>query len=148
MQLDFFSTSTETPEPAVDNRTLYCSKCDQDLPLEAFYQSTIDYAFRDKSKFNYKTSTGTASWCKCCKTKYTKQLKRLTEENKHHRPTEDYPCDCCGVITKPSSLSLDHDHITEMFRGWLCRRCNTGIGNLGDNVEGLQRAIDYLERVS
>jgi hypothetical protein len=29
-------------------------------------------------------------------------------------------------------------------RGLLCSACNTGIGLLGDNVEGLQRAMNYL----
>ena len=41
---------------------------------------------------------------------------------------------------------LDHCHETNQFRGWICRNCNTGIGNLGDNVEGLENAIRYLKR--
>tara|TARA_R100000742_G_C4257386_1_gene75248 strand:+ start:391 stop:546 length:156 start_codon:yes stop_codon:yes gene_type:complete len=31
------------------------------------------------------------------------------------------------------------------YRGWLCSNCNTGIGKLGDNIEGVQKAVDYLE---
>lgn len=30
------------------------------------------------------------------------------------------------------------------FRGWLCDRCNVGIGCLGDNLEGVQKAAKYL----
>lgn len=58
-------------------------------------------------------------------------------------------CDCCGqppTNGKGKVVHLDHDHETGAFRGWLCHGCNTGIGLLGDNVEGLERAIRYLRR--
>lgn len=42
------------------------------------------------------------------------------------------------------SMALDHDHVTGKFRGWICARCNVGLGLLGDNIEGLQAAIAYL----
>lgn len=45
------------------------------------------------------------------------------------------------------ALCLDHCHTTNTFRGWLCHRCNTGIGMLGDTVEDLLAGIDYLQRV-
>lgn len=45
-------------------------------------------------------------------------------------------------------LHGDHDPATGQFRGWLCFHCNTGIGKLGDNVEGLREAIAYLERTT
>ena len=61
-----------------------------------------------------------------------------------------YPdkCDCCG---RPESetkagLHLDHCYKTDKFRGWLCPQCNRGIGNLGESVEGLEKAIAYLIR--
>lgn len=41
-------------------------------------------------------------------------------------------------------MQLDHDHETGMFRGWLCHRCNTGIGSLGDSAEGLENALRYV----
>jgi Autographiviridae endonuclease VII len=59
-------------------------------------------------------------------------------------------CACCGkpASTGPRRLLVDHDHNTGQIRGLLCRRCNTGIGMLGDDVEGVRRALSYLERVS
>lgn len=69
------------------------------------------------------------------------------------RPEPDV-CECCGkenVLSrsgKKQSLCLDHDHITNEFRGWLCNVCNTSIGKLGDNIQGLQRAIEYLNKTS
>lgn len=63
-------------------------------------------------------------------------------------PTRPIPivCECCGKPPKKNSLSLDHNHKTGEFRGWLCILCNTGIGSLGDSVEGLIKAIRYLNR--
>tara|TARA_R100000781_G_scaffold82470_1_gene50797 strand:- start:219 stop:614 length:396 start_codon:yes stop_codon:yes gene_type:complete len=64
-----------------------------------------------------------------------------------NKPPEGTPCDCCGKPMTHSgkfAMHFDHDHTTETFRGWLCKQCNIGIGNLGDNVAGLQRAIQYL----
>lgn len=60
-----------------------------------------------------------------------------------------FNCECCGIARSAlvRELHLDHDHATGAFRGWLCSRCNVGIGMLGDDIAGLKRAIAYLERV-
>ncbi len=59
-------------------------------------------------------------------------------------------CDCCGSRLKdgPRQNQIDHDHATGKIRGVLCPSCNTGIGKLGDNIEGLRRALAYLERTT
>lgn len=56
-------------------------------------------------------------------------------------PSRPLKCDLCQQI-KP--LCLDHNHETGQFRGWLCRRCNSSLGGLGDTVEALERALIYL----
>jgi hypothetical protein len=53
---------------------------------------------------------------------------------------------CCELCHNPRSLCIDHDHNTGCFRGWLCQPCNRSLGTFGDSVEGLKRAIDYLQR--
>lgn len=53
-------------------------------------------------------------------------------------------CDCCGEKSN-RSLHLDHNHNPLKFRGFLCINCNQGIGKLGDNIKGLNRAIKYLQ---
>jgi hypothetical protein len=56
-------------------------------------------------------------------------------------------CKICGIhqseLTIP--LCIDHNHNTGKIRGLLCRKCNTGIGLLGDNKDRLFRAFSYLE---
>ena len=39
---------------------------------------------------------------------------------------------------------LDHDHKTGNLRGVIHGRCNVAIGLLGDNREGILRALNYL----
>src|SRR6185312_2407927 len=59
-------------------------------------------------------------------------------------PTRPNPGVCEMPGCSRAATCLDHDHKTGAFRGWLCRSHNLALGKLGDNVEGLQRAIDYL----
>lgn len=55
----------------------------------------------------------------------------------------DGRCDIC--MTKPSAaLCVDHDHVTGEVRGLLCGSCNRALGLLGDNLEGVMRAVKYL----
>lgn len=52
----------------------------------------------------------------------------------------------CGVCGGFVELCFDHDHETNAFRGLLCRRCNMGLGLIGDTKEAIQRTLQYLER--
>jgi Recombination endonuclease VII len=63
-------------------------------------------------------------------------------------PTRPLPmiCECCNRPPGRKQLAVDHDHKTGKFRGWLCSRCNTGIGSLGDTMEAIELAVDYLRR--
>ena len=60
-------------------------------------------------------------------------------------PPDDDECgECCGNDVVP--LVWDHDHISMEHRGWLCHNCNTAIGKLGDNLEGVLNAATYLAK--
>lgn len=72
----------------------------------------------------------------------------------HGRPTPTHPdpgyCEACGSLT-PGGMGgfhEDHDHFTGLFRGWLCMKCNRGIGYLADTIDGVKKALAYLERAS
>ncbi len=49
----------------------------------------------------------------------------------------------CVICSEPAQV-IDHDHETGQPRGALCRKCNQGIGLLGDDEEKLMKALDYL----
>ena len=56
----------------------------------------------------------------------------------------------CAICNKPIDslrrrMNIDHCHDTNVVRGLLCSGCNTGLGHLGDNIEGLLKAVAYLE---
>ena len=54
-------------------------------------------------------------------------------------------CAICCNPEKKRRLAVDHCHNTGKIRGLLCTRCNTSIGRFNDDVELLQKAIDYLK---
>ena len=84
--------------------------------------------------------------CVSCQKEKNKERSAIRKKFKNIKPPEfGTPCDCCG---KPvhRNWQLDHCHDTGEFRGWLCKQCNTGLGNLGDTLKSLKLAVEYLER--
>lgn len=53
------------------------------------------------------------------------------------------PCEVCNVVC---DLVWDHCHKSGEFRGWLCNRCNSGLGHFRDSELLLASAIKYLNR--
>ena len=125
-QLSLFG---ETDEVAPSGGTILCRHCHKEKPREMFRlyrRATGDRESRSTS-------------CKECQ----KSFEVLRKNIRENAPTPEGYCECCN---KPSDkLVLDHCYKTNVFRGWLCTHCNMSIGLLGDNVEGLRRAIDYLK---
>jgi hypothetical protein len=70
---------------------------------------------------------------------YAEYLKMLEAQN--------MSCAICGTddTGRRKAFHVDHCHDTGKVRGLLCGNCNSGIGNLRDDVGLLRRAIDYLE---
>ena len=125
MQLNLFETTTNTVQ--IDTTLRVCSKCGEEKPLD-LYNKKLSASGADIKQ----------SYCKDCQTKHSRDIKII------HRtaPIRSETCDCCSKATP--TLILDHDHGTGKFRGWLCYRCNSGIGQLGDDIAGLEKAIYYL----
>ena len=54
-------------------------------------------------------------------------------------------CAVCGRAPKPGkSLHVDHDHETGYVRGLLCFKCNAALGQLGDDLGRIERALTYV----
>ena len=52
-----------------------------------------------------------------------------------------------GTLSKNNNFSVDHAHDdTKKVRGLLCNRCNGALGMFSDDVELLQKAVDYLNK--
>lgn len=95
------------------------------------------------SQFPYHSQhkDGFDSRCKECIKIKSKQLQRIRKNLSIK--SKDNKCECCGIETE--SICVDHDHETEKFRGFLCHSCNLSIGRLGDTLEGVMRAANYLK---
>lgn len=134
------------------NDGILCCECHEWRPLERFCPAVR------------KAGCGQCNACKSAASsaKYKKDPSawRIRELKKYGLTLESYAalvesqggvCACCrlphrGKRTK--RLFVDHDHATGKVRGLLCYHCNTGIGALGDNAEGVRRALDYLARTT
>jgi len=140
MQLDLFSTEKEE---SAECGTMLCRKCNTSKPFSSFRENAVIYETQPRER---RTSSvcGVLRYCKDCGKEYVRG-RNIAQKLAPPKPIEEYPCDCCGTLLDPKKILLDHDHVTYAFRGWLCRSCNTGIGALGDTVEGLERAIKYLK---
>jgi hypothetical protein len=101
---------------------IYCEKKKLivDFPKHSMYKDKLDMR------------------CRQCIKEHSQVRRRLHKK----APPKPEVCECCK--TKPRKWCLDHDHVTSEFRGWLCERCNTGIGKLGDNLNGVINAVNYL----
>jgi len=89
------------------------------------------------------------------KTSYDKyylktQYKIIPEEYARILDEQGGRCASCGRTKNvfKARFCVDHDHETGKIRGLLCHNCNIGIGNLGDTIEGVRKALAYLERVA
>ena len=131
-------------------QTLDCKKCSDNLPLNNFY-------FNKNGKYKRQNV------CKKCmniydyKTDKNSKLKRAygitLDEYEKLLSKQDKKCAICGIDSngkyrnKPRAFAVDHCHTTGKIRGLLCSDCNTGIGLLKDNINFLQSAIKYLNKI-
>lgn len=129
-----------------------CPKCSKVKPKENFYVSHVN-------------KSGLSTWCKSCKKIYqqgrTPEAKKLAARRAYikHRygitPKEfdalkEKGCAICRtkVELDGRNLAIDHCHRTGRIRAALCRKCNTGIGFLQEDIRILRAAIFYLEKFS
>lgn len=55
-------------------------------------------------------------------------------------------CAICGK-TKSETLAVDHNHTTMEIRGLLCSHCNHVVGFAKDNIDILEKTINYLKSI-
>lgn len=50
----------------------------------------------------------------------------------------------CAICLKRKGRHVDHDHVSGAVRGILCFRCNGALGQFGDDVRRMEKAVAYL----
>ena len=115
----------------IPNRKIICKDCKVE-------QHSNEYHWRVKDgKVTLDTRT-----CRLC---YNKDRSAINKHKKNNPYPTNSKCQCCNKVAK---LHCDHSHTkSKKFRGWLCSKCNVGIGNLGDTIIGIRRALKYLENI-
>lgn len=55
----------------------------------------------------------------------------------------------CAICNNPFGLqNIDHCHKTGKVRGVLCVNCNRGLGAFGDNIQNMEKALEYLKHAN
>jgi hypothetical protein len=60
---------------------------------------------------------------------------------------QNYCCSICDGSLRNKDvrhIHVDHCHTTNKVRGILCSYCNHGLGNFRDNINYLNKAVEYL----
>ena len=71
-----------------------------------------------------------------------KRRKYYKKKGEKLRESRKGPCEVCGILCH---RYWDHNHETDMFRGWLCAGCNLAIGHAKESPEILRKLAIYLE---
>lgn len=129
-----------------------CGKCKRYLSVSEYY--------KDSSRKN-----GISAYCKECSRMQNNSwrarnphIMKESQRNTMRKRTygisaEDYNLllesqnFSCRICLKEigREAAVDHCHKTAVVRGLLCRKCNSAIGLLGEDIDSFQRAIDYLK---
>ena len=118
-----------------------CTQC-------SVFKSWTEFAPRKE------TPSGHASMCRQCRNSRYRSKNRSTRYQRVYGITlEEYETllekqnGVCGICKKAQStlLCVDHDHNTGQVRGLLCTPCNRGLGLLGDTLENIINAQNYLK---
>jgi hypothetical protein len=109
-----------------------CKRCGSKRPISEFTKHA-----RNKD--------GLRDWCKGCEReeKLFARYGITSIEFTVRLVAQDGGCGICGNFRQ---LVVDHEHVSGRIRGLLCQNCNKGIGLLGDSIEGVRKAVDYLHR--
>ena len=119
-----------------------CTKCKEILPLSYFNGNTSgqDPFYKD----GYRNRRPECKSCtKIANTGKSKARQTAKKLGMTHKAPTGTKCELCDATEK---IVFDHDHDTLVFRGWLCDPCNRSLGVLGDKVEYLIKAVNYLKK--
>jgi hypothetical protein len=146
-----------------------CTRCGEWKPLEDFYKhkktksgrNSHCKACENKRSAGFRATDRFKEWeseykqTDRAKTAIRRSRRKADLKKKYGMSPDDYEamlkkqngvCAVCGrVDPKPTHcLSVDHDHKTGATRELLCSTCNTILGFVDDNLEWLQKLMDYV----
>jgi len=124
-----------------------CSKCKLNKNLNEFNFNTSGIGAFNKDGYRIRRPE-----CKLCNKLYIdgkNKAKNIAKINnipfKAPKDTKCALCESFGI--NGNQLVFDHCHKTNCFRGYLHNSCNRSIGVLGDNLHGIIKAFNYLNKI-
>jgi hypothetical protein len=114
------------------------SHIDQDREKQRKYRKAHPEKIReDKRKWTAKNPE------KACEYSRKRKFGVTPENYKRMLLNQNGVCIICGGNRSKKDLCIDHDHTTNKIRGLLCSLCNSAFGLMEENIEWLQKMIDY-----
>ena len=108
-----------------NSRKSKCKECDKKRVVETYWKDPSVYQ-NNHLKRNYGITLN--------------EYNQMLVEQGHR-------CKTCGTTEpggKHGKFMVDHSHNTGEIRGLLCKSCNIALGEVGDNINTLQKMIEYL----
>lgn len=151
-----------TPRPDAAEGHSYCSTCRRFWPIDCFsWDSKRDQPQRVCHECRAAAQRVANRKPSAIRTRRAWALRhRYGVEPEDYRALyadQDGRCRICSMsipnlledldVDMRQGSGVDHCHATGQVRGLLCRGCNHGLGGFNDDVEKLQRAIEYLNAV-
>ena len=124
--------------------TKICTKCQQDKPLDAYgprRKGLNTYCRPCRAEYNKEHRKKNPGVEKYARIKYLYNLSK--EEYEQMWELQGKVCAICKET--PSQPHVDHDHLTGKVRKILCANYNRMLGQAKDNINVLEKAIDYLK---
>lgn len=144
-----------------------CTKCDEEKLDHEFYKNKLTPTglsswCKDCSKEWSRTQVQTGESLKHSRNRRVKRFNIDEAQYEKMALEQDNRCAICGTDSpgyRPSgngnlTLGIDHDHTCcpgvgscgKCIRALLCAKCNNGLGCFGDNIETMEKAIEYIKK--
>lgn len=125
-------------------QTKTCSKCKIEKKLCEFDWNTSSSDGFDKNGYRLRRPECRDCNRDACKGKHEAKKKAKELGISYKAPNGTLCAVCNKEATSGNGIVFDHCHSTNVFRGYCCNSCNRAIGVLGDNIDGLLIALNYL----
>ena len=127
-------------------QTKKCTKCQEIKSLDCYNGNTSGSDPFDKDGYRLRRPECTS----CTKTIASgKTIARNYAKlnGVAYKAPEGTTCSVCERLPhRGNGLVFDHCHKLNVFRGYICNSCNRSMGVLGDDVNGILRVLNYLNK--
>jgi hypothetical protein len=128
-----------------DGLSSMCKSCSIDSRKKNYQKFKKDYQEKSKERYNLFYKNNMAYDDKKRNTRFKKLYGINLEEYNKMLSEQNNLCYICHKTNNDGrKLSIDHNHETGKIRKLLCKKCNSAIGLLNEDIELFKKCIEYL----